>query len=134
MKFIDDASQVAAINLKQSLMQDPVSRQRPLNYHERSMMVLKPEEDIVTQELDRFCEFINQNGFVINKKKCYAMVFSRSRKYDFPPEFSIGDSQLLEKKEATILGLLDYGLSSQIYAGNLKFRKWLERQLKLCGL
>ena len=34
------------------------------------------------------------------------MVFSRSRSFDFPPEFSIRDSELLtEKKEATILGV-----------------------------
>ena len=70
-------------------------------------MVLKPEEDIVTQELDRFSQFTNQNGFVINRKKCYTMVFSRSRKYDFPPEFSIGGSDKLEvKKELRILGVI----------------------------
>lgn len=87
VKFVDDASQAASINLKLSLKPDPVIRPRPLNYHERSMMVLKPEEDIVTEELTRFSQFASQNKFVINKKKCYTMVFSRSRKYDFPPEF-----------------------------------------------
>ena len=87
VKFVDDASQAASINLKLSLKPDPVIRPRPLNYHERSMMVLKPEEDIVTEELTRFSQFASQNKFVINRKKCYTMVFSRSRKYDFPPEF-----------------------------------------------
>ena len=70
------------------------------------MMVLKPEEDIVTQELKRSFEFTNQNGFVKTRNKCYAMVFLRSRKYDFPPGLSIDDSQLIEKKEATILGVI----------------------------
>ena len=28
------------------------------------------------------------------------------KKYDFPPEFSIPESQLIEKKEATILGVI----------------------------
>ena len=42
-----------------------------------------------------------------NRKKCYTMVFSRSRKYDFPPEFSIQGQDILEdKKEATILGVI----------------------------
>ena len=106
VKFIDDASQAASINLKKSLMPDPEDRARPLNHHERKRMILKPEENIVQQELDRFNKFVVDNKFLISKKKCYTMVFSRSRTFDFPPEFCIGDSELLtEKKEATILGV-----------------------------
>ena len=52
VKFIDDASQAASINLKKSLMPDPEERARPLNHHERKRMILKPEENIVQQELD----------------------------------------------------------------------------------
>ena len=139
VKFIDDASQVAAINLKQSLMDDPVRRQRPLNYHERAMMVLKPEEDIVTQELRRFSEFSSQNGFVINKKKCYVMVFSRSRKYDFPPEFSLQQSQLIEKNEATILGVIvqsNLRWESQVkkMIGKAAKTVWTLRRMKSLGV
>ena len=106
VKYIDDASQAASINLKKSLMPDPQERIRPLNSHERTMMVLKPEDNIVQQELDRFHRFVTDNKFVISKKKCYTMVFSRSRSYDFPPEFSIGDSDLLdEKRRQPYLGL-----------------------------
>ena len=47
------ASQAASINLKKSLMPDPEDRARPLNHHERKIMILKPEENIVQQELDR---------------------------------------------------------------------------------
>ena len=139
VKFIDDASQVAAINLKQSLMDDQVRRQRPLNYHERAMMVLKPEEDIVTQELRRFSEFSSQNGFVINKKKCYVMVFSRSRKYDFPPEFSLQQSQLIEKNEATILGVIvqsNLRWESQVkkMIGKAAKTVWTLRRMKSLGV
>ena len=69
-------------------------------------MVLKPEENIVQQELDRFYQFSTQNKFVISKSKCYTMVFTTSRKYGFPPEFTLGDSEFLEERqEATILGV-----------------------------
>ena len=35
------------------------------------------------------------------------MHFSRSKKYDFPPEFSIGGSEVLQvKKELRILGVI----------------------------
>ena len=42
LKYIDDSSKVASINLKRSLIEDP----RPLNYHERHQTILKPEENI----------------------------------------------------------------------------------------
>ena len=106
VKLIDDSSQAASINLKLSLIPDPEDRARPLNYHERTRMVLNPVEDIVQQELTRFYEFTVENKFQISKKKCYTMVFTRSKKYAFPPEFTIASSEFLEeKKEATILGV-----------------------------
>jgi hypothetical protein len=104
------------------------------------MMVLKQEEDIVTQELDRFSQFTNQNGFVINRKKCYTMVFSRSRKYDFPPEFSIGNSDfLVEKKEATILGVvvqsnLRWDSQIQQMVGKAAKAVWTLRRMKALGV
>ena len=140
VKFVDDASQAASINLKLSLKPDPVIRPRPLNYHERSMMVLKPEEDIVTEELTRFSQFASQNKFVINRKKCYTMVFSRSRKYDFPPEFSIGNSDfLVEKKEATILGVavqsnLRWDSQIEQMVGKAMKTVWTLRRMKALGV
>ena len=68
VKFIDDSSQAASINLKLSLIPDPKDRARPLNYHERTRMVLNPVEDIVQQELTRFYEFTVENKFQISKK------------------------------------------------------------------
>ena len=62
VKFIDDSTQAASIKLKLSLMPDPVEQPSPLNYHERTKMVLKSEEDIVQQELQRFFEFMTQNS------------------------------------------------------------------------
>ena len=69
-------------------------------------MVLNVNADIVLQELVRFYEFIAEKKFLITKKKYYTMVFTRSKKYAFSPEISIGGSEILEeKKEATILGI-----------------------------
>ena len=107
MKFVDDASQIASINLKKSLIQDAQNRQRPLKYSERTQMKLNPSEDILQQELDKFSLFTENNKLVINRRKCFVMKFSRSRKYDFPPEFTIGGSEILEvKQEHRILGVV----------------------------
>ena len=140
VKYIDDASQAASINLKKSLMPDPQERIRPLNSHERTMMVLKPEDNIVQQELDRFHRFVTDNKFVISKKKCYTMVFSRSRSYDFPPEFLIGDSDLLdEKKETTILGVkiqtsLRWDSQVQHMVNKASKTVWTLRRMKALGV
>ena len=41
-----------------------------------------------------------------NYSKCYVMHFSWSTGYFFPPEFSIGDSHILEeKKTISIIGI-----------------------------
>ena len=140
VKFIDDASQAASINLKLSLMPDPVQRPRPLNYYERTSMVLKLEDNIVQHELDRFYQFTLENKFVISKRKCYTMVFSRSRKYGFPPEFTLGGPDFLEeKKEATILGVkVSYSLcwESQVQHMTRKASKtvWTLRRMKALGV
>ena len=70
-------------------------------------MVLDIEENVIQSELQKFHNFTQTNKLVINKKKCFVMKFSRSKKYDFPTELTIGDSDLLEvKKEHTILGII----------------------------
>ena len=140
VKFIDDSTQAASINLKKSLMPEPEARARPLNYHERNLMVLKPEENIVQQELDRSYQFSTQNKFFISKSKCYTMVFTTSRKYGFPPEFTLGDSEFLEERqEATILGVrISSSLSweSQVQSRVAKATKtvWTLRRMKALGV
>jgi hypothetical protein len=55
---------------------DPVSRPRPLNFHERTEMILSSEENVLLSELQKFHEFAETNKLVINRKKCYVMKFS----------------------------------------------------------
>ena len=69
VKYIDNAFQMASV-MKKSLIQDPQSRPRPLNYCERPEMVLNPREDILQQELDRFFCFSEKNKLLIIRKNC----------------------------------------------------------------
>ena len=106
VKFVDDASQMASVDLKNSLISDPTHRPRPLNFHERTEMILRPAENVLQSELQKFYEFTLSNKLSINGKKCYVMKFSRSRKYDFPAEITIGGSDILEvKTQHRILGI-----------------------------
>ena len=104
--YIDDSCQVASVNMKVSLEPDPVSRPRPLNYNERTEMRLKPHENVLQQQLIKFEDFTIKNKLVINSSKFCVMYFSRLKNYAFPPEFSIGKTQVLEvKKVHRILGI-----------------------------
>ena len=106
LKYIDDSSKVATVNLKRSLTRDPAERPRPWNYHERHETIIKPEENLLQYELSRFHTWTVANKFLVNSQKCYVMQFSRSRNYDFPIEYTIGTSHILkEKKTVKILGI-----------------------------
>ena len=49
VKYFDDATMAASINLKEQLVNDPVDRMKPLQYTESSQLVL-PEESNVLQQ------------------------------------------------------------------------------------
>ena len=140
VKFVDDASQMASINLKKSLIPDTSLRPRPLKYSERTGMKLDPTEDILQQELTKFYTFTEQNKLLINRKKCFVMQFTRSRKYDFPPEFTIGGSEILEvKRELRILGVMvqsDLGWSAQCQEMVRRATNctWAIRRMKTLGV
>ena len=70
-------------------------------------MKLKEEENVLQQELLKFQEFTKSNKLVINSKKCFVMLFTRSKQHAFPPEFHIGSSEVLEAKDShKILGVI----------------------------
>ena len=106
VKFVDDSTQIASVNLKKSLEPDQGIRPRPHTYHERTQMKLKYSENILQIELEKFNDFCTNNKLVINSRKCFVMLFSRSRTKAFPPEFVIGNSEVLNvKKTLRILGV-----------------------------
>ena len=106
LKYVDDSSKVATVNLKRSLERDPFERPRPWNFHERNQTVIRDEENLLQYELARFHTWAVENKFLVNTKKCYVMQFSRSRIHDFPMEYTIGRSEMLEeKKTVKILGI-----------------------------
>ena len=140
VKYIDDCSQVASVNLRVSLIPDPMDRPRPLNFHERTGMVLSPGEDVLQQQMDRFQMEASTNRFIVNKKKCFIMQFSRSRKYDFPPEFRIGDSGILDVfSQLKILGVqiqsdLKWTAQCNQMISRASSKLWILRRMKSFGL
>jgi hypothetical protein len=92
------------------------------------------------QELTRFQTETTENNFVTNKKKTFSMIFNNSRKYAFPPEFTMGGTDLLEvKNELKILGVIvqdDLRWGAQVKQMTTKASKklWLLRRMKQLGI
>ena len=99
-----DLGEAVAINLKKQLMDDPVQRPYPLNYHERTKQVLR--YSTLQANLNKIEHFTIKNKMKINEKKTKIMMFNMSKKIDFPPELSFKSGEILEcLNETKLLGI-----------------------------
>ena len=137
--YIDDLSELEAIELKKQLISDPVERPYPLNYHERTRQVL-PAGSILQKNLDKIELFTENNKMKINAGKSKVMIFNKSRKNDFPPELAFKDGAILECLEETkLLGInlqsdLKWNSNTQAICLKAMGKMWLLRRLKLFKL
>ena len=70
VKYIDDASQACAINLKQDLFRFETSdRPRPLQFSKHTGLILKEESNQLQIDLNNLKMFTDQNLMTINQKK-----------------------------------------------------------------
>ena len=96
VKFVDDGSVAVSINLKACLVPDPVERVKPLNFHERTQQILPPEHNLLQFYINDTEKFLEQNKMVLNRNKTNVMSFSKSRKWDFPPELTFRNGEKLQ--------------------------------------
>jgi hypothetical protein len=105
--YIDDLSEAEAVQLNKQLINDPVQRPFPLNYHERTRHIFPAENSLLQKQLSQVEKFSIENQMKINESKSKRMIFNKSRKNDFPPEFSFSNGENLEVLEETrLLGLV----------------------------
>ena len=69
VKFVDDGTVAVSVNLKSSLIPDPVERARPLNYHEWTGHVLPEQQNLLQYYIRDAEKFTEDNKMVINKDK-----------------------------------------------------------------
>ena len=96
VKFVDDGTVAVRVNLKSSIVPDPVVRPRPHNYHERTGHVLPVEHNILQNYISEAEQFTADNKMVINKQKTKIISFTKSKKWDFPPELRFSDGTEIE--------------------------------------
>ena len=80
---------LVAVNLKNSLLSDPVDRVRPLDYNERTRQVLPLENNQMQELLNNLEMFTSQKQLKIKERKTNVIKFNFSRTQDFPPELGI---------------------------------------------
>ena len=134
--YIDDLSEAEAVDLKKQLKVDPVQMPLPLNFHERTKHIYPTENSILQKQLCNVENFSIQNQMKINESKSKIMIFNKSKKYDFPPEFSFSNGKNLEVLEETrLLGVV---LTTDLrWASNTKSiytkamsKMWLLRRMR----
>ena len=91
VKFVDDGTVAVSIELKSCLVPDPEDRVRPHNYHERTGHILPGENNLLQYFISDTEDFVSKNNMVINKEKTKVISFTKSRKWDFPPELKFSD-------------------------------------------
>ena len=140
VKYIDDNSIAATYNLKIDIEDDCGKKQLPLTYNQRTRHKVLPQHHIIQHEADSFLEFTQENQFVINERKCEVMTFNFSKKYAFPPDINLGNSDIIkEVTHSKILGLLvqnnlKWDMNTEHIYKRAASKLWLLRRLKKFNL
>ena len=141
VKFVDDHSCAVRIDLKKSLAPDPVIRQRPLKYHERTEHVLPLNNNLLQLELEDLKKFTVDNLMKINESKTKLMLFNTSHSYDFPPELALSSSSpFLDVVEHTkLLGLqistdLRWEEQTRYLCKKANSKMWMLRRMKILNI
>ena len=100
--YLDDLSEAEAIDLKNQLIKDPITRPYPLKYHERTGHVLSGAS-VLQSNMTKIENFTKSNLMKINESKSKVMIFNKSKNYDFQPEYSFSEGGYLECLEQTKL-------------------------------
>ena len=134
--YVDDLAEAEALNLKQQLIDDPVRRDLPLKYHERTHHIFPAEKSLLQKKLLSIEDFSNKNLLKINESKTKIMIFNTSRKFDFPPELSFANGQILDVvNETLLLGIkvttdLRWNSNTQMIFKKAMSKMWLLRRMK----
>ena len=135
VKFVDDGTVAVSVELKPSVVPYPVTRARPFNYHERTGYVLPDDNNLLQFYISDAENFALENKMVINKKKTKVISFTKSRKWDFPPELHFSDGTQIEYvEEIKLVGVvvsqnLKWYKNSEYICQKARQKMWLLRRL-----
>ena len=135
VKYVDDGAVAVSIDLKQCLEEDPVIRQKPVNYHERTSHVLPPANNLLQFYIHDAEHFTSRNKMIINKKKTNILSFTKSKKWDFPPELTFYDGTRIECiPDTKLVGVLlsdnlSWHKNTQYICQRARQKMWILRRM-----
>ena len=139
-KYIDDMTQLAAINVKKATIMDPNPNPvLPRQFHERTNHILPNENNPLQNEIEKLKKYAEENGMKINQEKTKVMLFNRATKTDFLPQLEISEGKSLEVvEEMKLLGImirsdLRWTSNTNLIISKCYKRIWMLRRLKHFG-
>ena len=137
LKYIDDLTLATAMNLKETLVENP-NPSHPTTYHDRTMHLLPKESDLIQQVFNRLQQFSSERQMVINRDKTKAILFNSGRNFDFLPEVKTNEGETLEVEETKLLGIivrsdLSWQSNTKLFCEKGYSRLWILRNLKRLG-
>ena len=140
VKYVDDGSVAVSIDLKQCLVPTTVDRTRPVTFNERTGHILPPENNLLQFYLRDTEKFTQDNKMVINTSKTKVMKFSRSKKWDFPPELEFSNGTQIECiPDTKLVGVmisqnLGWKKNTEYICSKARKKLWILRRLVKLGL
>ena len=141
VKFVDDHSCAIKLDLKKALVNDPIMRQKPLKYRERTGHVLPSDQNALQDILNNLHTFTEKNLMRINVDKTKVMLFNTSRILDFQPEimFPKSDNFLDVVEQTRLLGLqvttdLMWSEHSKYIIKRANSKLWMLRRMKILNV
>ena len=127
-----------SVDLKACLIPDPMDRARPYNFHERTAHILPGQDNLLQHYIKDTEQFVAKNKMVINKKKTSVISFTKSKKWDFPPELHFQDgTQIQYVSEVKLVSVvvswdLRWSKNTEYICQKARQKLWLlRRMLKL---
>lgn len=140
LKYIDDFTFGASLDLKKDLIIDPDHNPvRPLSYRNRTGHIMRPGESVMQTQLNGLIEYADQHKMKINYKKTKCMLFNPRRKLDFMPHLITPSGDSMELVEnMRLLGVeirsdLRWINNTDTICKKFYERLWIIRNLRKLG-
>ena len=136
-KWVDDFTILAAMDLKEVLVNDPAPT-RPVPFRSRTGHIL-PVDNLLQNEVDLLKIYSQKRKMVLNPQKTKTMIFNTRVKYDVLPQISTEAGEYLDVvEEYKILGYIIRSdlktISNTEYICKKAYKRmWVIRRLKTLG-
>ena len=139
-KYVDDMTIAQSINLKNDLKSD-LSKNwtKPPMKRERHELFLPNDKNHIQVQLDRLCNYADENQMKLNNDKTKVMLFNQANQWDFLPEIVVGGQNLEVVEVYKLVGVmissnLKWDENTEYITKKAYSRLWMIRRLKNLGL